>query len=774
MIPAAPQRHDPLVQLRAWRGLQHVSQGRTVLAMDQDGRIAPGPERGLFVHETRLLSRYRHLVDGKAPIPVALSSVAEHSWLGYYIALPEEAPRAEVDQGSGLVDEASQQTLELRLSRFVGGGLHEDVDLTNYTQRRVTCELAIEVDADFADPAETVRGRQQRGRRVRRWQDGAGDGGSGELSFRYRSSHRSVVQGHDEVASIDREVTVRVHRARSSPTYGHGRILFAVDLAPQESWHACIDVVPRIDGQRLPPVYGCAAFHPTSHPLDRARESFLAGSTRVSVPGGETLAPVVAGVIDQARRDLASLRLHDLDGGGGWTMAAGLPLYVALFGRDTLTAAWQSALLGPEMMRGTLHTLDRYQGRIADDWRDEQPGKMLHEAHTGPLSALGIHPRARYYGSITTSGFYPVALAELWHWTGDRDAIRPHVAPALAALGWLERYARRPSGFYEYQSRSVQGNKHQAWKDSSDAIVRDDGSQVPPPIATAEEQGFVYAAKQLLSETLWWLDEKDEARRLYREAEELKKRFNEAFWMEPEGFVAMGLDRKDVPIRAIGSNAGHCVATGILESERAGRCVARMMEDDLWSGWGIRTLSSRNPAYDPYSYHRGSIWPVEQGSFALGFHRYGLHREVQAICGAQFEVARLFQHLRLPEVLSGHPRDALHPFPAMYPKSNSPQAWSASAVFCMLQALLGIYPYAPLHLLLLDPHLPDWLPELTLHGLRVGAATATLRFWRRGERTEYELLAKEGKLHVLRQPSPWSLTAGFGERLRDLVESAVT
>jgi hypothetical protein len=194
----------------------------------------------------------------------------------------------------------------------------------------------------------------------------------------------------------------------------------------------------------------------------------------------------------------------------------------------------------------------------------------------------------------------------------------------------------------------------------------------------------------------------------------------------------------------------------------------------MFSGWGVRTLSSRHPAYNPYSYHRGSVWPVEHGSFALGFLRYGLHDHVARLCRAQFEAAALFDFYRLPELFTGHPRDGAHPFPAHYPHANSPQAWSASAVWSMVQAMLGLYPYAPLHLLLVDPHLPEWLPDLTIRHLHVGKAEIDLRFFRRpGGDTTYEILNQRGSLHLVRQPSPWSLTATFGERLVDALSSLV-
>ena len=760
---------DHLVRLRPRSDMRFVSQGRTVLVTDVDGFHDGGPERGLFVHQTRMLSRHRYLVDRTPPRPVALSNVSQHSWLGYYACLPPGHEPGPPDEGSGHVPHLTEETLELRLSRYVGGGLHEDVDLVNWSLTPTAFSLHLLLDADFADLEETRGERRQRGRLEHAWREV--DGGW-ELRFDYTAEHRSKNNG-SEMRRIHRALRAIVRPASLAPSYRRSRISFRVSLAPHATWHACLDFVPEVEETRLEPFYRCRSFGPTENAYDRSRHAFLTESTRFVTAESDTLAPLVIGAVEQAKRDLAGLRLHDLDEDErAWTMAAGVPIYVALFGRDTLTAAWQAAVLGSEMMKGTLQVLARFQGRSRDDWRDEQPGRMLHEAHTGPLSALDYTPRRRYYGSITTSGFYPVILTELWHWTGDKELIRSLIGPALQALHWLDRDSDSDrDGFYEYQTRSGQGVANQGWKDSGDAIVYEDGSQVKAPIATCEEQAFVYVAKLHLSEVLWWLGDTGEAKRLYQEAQELKRRFNDAFWMEDEGFFAMGLDSDRRQIRSVGSNPGHCLAAGIVDKDRARDTVARLMAPDLFSGWGVRTLSAHHPAYNPYSYHRGSVWPAEHGSFALGFLRYGLHDELERLCRANFEAARLFDFYRLPELFSGHPRDADHPFPALYVATNSPQAWSASTVLCLLQALLGLYPYAPLRALLLDPHLPAWLPEITLRNLRVGAATIDIRFYRRNGGSDYEILAKRGSLHVLRQPSPWSLTATFAERVKDILSS---
>ena len=762
---------DYLVRLRPRDDTLYVSQGRTVLATERDGFINESPEHGLFAHQTRLLSRYRYLINDQPPRPVALSNVAQHSWLGYYIFLPPGVDTGEPDQGSGQLQDITQQTLELRISRYVGEGIHEDIDLTNFTQQPITFQLKLEIDADFADQAETRGTRQQYGETARQWRE---IDGAWELVLHYYAGHEYHQQGNIGTARIHCGITLSIEQATSPPSYQDENLIFSIKLAPLDTWHVCLNLIPLIDGKTMVPLYGCRSFTGKHNEYDMRRDIFLSEATVFTTPESNTLAPVVIGAIEQAKRDLASLRLYDLDRDErAWTMAAGLPMYVALYGRDVLTAAWQASLVSPDMMRGTLPELATWQGKEVNDWRDEQPGKMLHEAHTGPLAMLNYNPRRRYYGAATTSGFYPVAVSELWHWTGDKELVRTLVDPAMKALRWLDQNADLDNdGFYEYQTRSAQGTAHQGWKDSPDAIVYEDGSQVKAPIATCEEQGFAYLAKLHMSEVLWWLDEKDEAKRLFHEASELKKRFNEAFWMEDEGFFAMGLDAQKRQIKSIGSNAGHCLATAIVDEPLVLRTVSRLIANDLFTGWGIRTLSSQHPAYNPYSYHRGSVWPVENGTFALAFLRYGLHHHVELICRAQFEAAALFDFYRLPELFGGQQRDADHPFPALYPQANSPQAWSASAIFCFVQAMIGLYPYAPLNMLLLDPYLPDWLPEITLNNLRVGNSIITIRFHRAKDgMSDYEILDKRGPLHVLRQPSPWSLTASFTERLKDALTS---
>ena len=761
-----------LVLLRPRSDSFYVSKNRTVLATDLQGFVATTPDHGLFVYQTRVLSRYRYLINGEPPRPLALSNVHQNTWMGYYIVAPPGLdPYDRPDFGPGRLIGA--ETIEFRVSRFVGDGMHEDIDITNFAWRGVTLTVELELDADFADWGEVVGNRQQSGDLSTQWEKI--ENSKWQLGFRYTAQHRYENQSESGIAAIDRGVRVVIENSSSAPTYRKNTIRFLVSLDPSETWHVCLNFIPKIEEKMLHPTYGCHSFE-TVDAEEEPTKIFLDKAASFKTQDSDTLSSTVIATLDQAREDLASLRLTDLDHGPhAWTVAAGLPVYTALFGRDTLTVSWQAAMLGTGMMQGTLIELARCAGKEVNDWRDEQPGRMIHQMNTGPLAALNYGPLGRYYGSETTSSFYAFVLSALWHWTGDKGLVIPFIEPAMKALRWLDDWSDLDhDGLYEYKTRSTQPTVNQGWKDAADSIVDEDGKCVEPPISTCEEQSFVYVAKLHLSELLWWLDMADEARRLYREAMELKKRFNDAFWMEDAGFFAMGLDSKRRQIRSIASNPGHCMATGIVDDALVDPTAKRLFCEDMFSGWGIRTLSSLNPAYNPYSYHRGSVWPVEQGTFAIALARYGLHEHMHRLCRAQFEAAALFDFYRLPELFSGHARDAKHPFPANYPNANSPQAWSASAVFSMIQAMVGLYPYAPLNILMVDPHLPDWLPELIIKDLQVGTSKTTVRFFRtKSGASDYEVQSVEGPLHVLRQPSPWSLTAGFAERVRDALTSLV-
>ena len=307
--------------------------------------------------------------------------------------------------------------------------------------------------------------------------------------------------------------------------------------------------------------------------------------------------------------------------------------------------------------------------------------------------------------------------------------------------------------------------------DSSQSILYPDGSEVPDPIAPCDVQGFAYQAKMSLAEILSGLGEQDRAEHYFQEARELKERFNEKFWMEDEQLIAVGLDPQQQQIKSCISNSGILLTTGSVEEQRARLIAERLFQADLFSGWGIRTLSSRHPAYNPFSYRRGAVWPFEQAMTAHGFMLHDLIEPMHTLCRAQFEAAALFDFYRLPECFSGHPRDEAHPFPGLYPAANWPQAWSTAAVFTIMESLLGVYPYAPLHTLFLDPHLPEWLPELSLTNLHVGSGVAAIRFSRQDDgSTDVNVLDVQGHLDIVQEPSPWRWADEFGGRIKDAME----
>ena len=754
---------DSLIQVRLRGGDVQLSRGRTAFVTDSTGRVGADPHHGLFVFQTRLLGKYRWLMNGSEPEFSCGSNIEQHSWMGYYIQAPTNWKDTPTKESSPL-----QQTIELRVKRFVGEGMHEDVQLTNYTQITTKVRLQLEFKPEFLAPEEAQGERKQHGKISKQWRQVAAD--SWELSLNYIAKHHYQHQGDIGDAQFKRGLLLRVQNASSTPHYSGGRLVFDIALEPHAIWKCCLAWSGSIDGEKLP----TPSPHSGATEYDRKQSKFFSNITRFEVGESKNLKQVVAHTIRRAAHDLGVLQMFDLEKENDVVVAAGIPTYMGVFGRDLLASAWQAALLGPELAIGGLRVLKETQATEVNDWRDAEPGRIVHEMHADPLSVLNFRPKALYYGSVSGAFLYPILLSELWHWTGDLDQIRPFVDTAVRALHWSDKYSLDESGFYRYQTKSKQGMKNQGWKDSGDAIVYPDGSQVPTPIGTCEMQAFAYAAKRQLAEVLWGTGERSEAVALYEQATELKKRFNNYFWMDDEGTFAMGIDNKGELIRSVASDPGHCLLSGIVEESRVARVANRMLMNDLFSGWGIRTLSANHPAYNPFSYHRGSVWPVENGGFVLGFARYGLHGEMWTLARAMFETAQLFPYSRLPETLAGHQRTADAPFPGLYTKADWPQAWSASSVLNVMRAILGLFPYAAANLLILDPHLPEWLPEITLENMRVGNARVSIKFERNAEGlTDYRVRDVEGELHVVRQPSPWSLTANWPERVKDILFSLV-
>lgn len=724
------------------------------------------PLDGVFIHETRMLSHYVWRLNGDL-YTVEASAVRQHSMLVYAIARPKKLLPGYSGQihGSGPARGAIEETIELRLSTSLSEGFHQDIDITNYSIQAQPVEAELEIDADFRGLDEALdRHRKQKGKLTRSLD---ATGPETHLRWRYRAHHRH--QG--KTRELDRSVDFKFLGLPANARWSRRGVHFQLTLPPGGSAHLCLELAAQVEERELHPTPLCYDLEA----LDPRQTRCLAETARLAPPPQPLT--TLERAVERARHDLAALRMYDLDrsddGPPAWVPAAGIPNYVATFGRDILTAAWQAALLGPDIMRGSLRLLRELQGRRDDAWRDEEPGKMLHEAHTGPLSVLDYKPQGRYYGSFNTSPFYIIVLSEFYHWTGDKDATLAHLDAARAALDWMDRYGHPGhKHFFAFRTRSKQGVKNQGWKDSGDALIYPDGRLVPDPIAGCPIQGYAYEAKLRMAELLWIAGDRGASARALWQAHELKKRFNDVFWMPEENYFAMALDPRGKQVRSVGSDPGDALATGIVAEEKAGPVVERLFSPELFSGWGIRTLSDQHLAYNPYSYHRGSVWPAENAAIGVGLRRYGFTDHVARLLKAQMEIAERFQFVRLPEVMCGHGQSGSQPFPPVYPKACSPQAWSAGAPVIFLQMLLGIYPYAPFQTLFLDPCLPDWLPRLRLERLRVGGAECDIEFRRAANgSTEHEVTRLDGTLRIVKQPSPWSVFATPRERIADLFEA---
>jgi glycogen debranching enzyme len=725
--PGGPAARD--ARVRADQLL--VASGWSLLVTDALGRLPGSGATGFYVDNTRVLSRERITVDDAAVQPFGCARIGSAALVTH------------VELGDGEV--LPPRALYLTVERFVGEGLRTRLRFDSHSDEPVRLVLCVDLDADFADADEADQGaRRQCAPVLRSW-----DETRRELTFRY-----------DE-PRLDRAATVSVHHGE--PTSTPTGLRFAVGLAPRGSATVEYTVEPVFDGRRraAPP----ASFEEPDDPAARARTAVRREATRLTTPNAD-----VAVAWRTAVDDLAGLALGETPGPAA--PIAGLPLYQQLFGRDVLTASWQAALATATPLRDSLRVNAAWVGRRIDDWRDEEPGKMLHQARRGPLAALGDDPLTAYYGDWATVPDFLVFLGQYLAWTGDLDTVGDLVPVARQALRWLERYGDPDGdGFLEYDTRSARGVKNQGWKDSADAIVDEHGAVVPNPIAASELQAYHYAALRHAAVVLAACGDRTYAAGLWRRSDRLRRRFDAAFWRPGHGSYAMALDPDGRQVGSVSSNDAHLLVTGIVPRDK-GRAVARrLMAEDMFSGWGIRTLSADHPVHNPFSYHRGSVWPVEQGTAALGFARYGCWAELHRLAEGFFAAAASFAEHRLPETISGLPRDAAHPYPGVYPRSCSPQAWSASAVVAVVQALLALRPVAPARAVLVDPHLPAWLPQLTLAGVQIGSTTATLHAERRRDGTaRVRVTDATGPLRVLHRPARQA-TARATERLRTAVGS---
>ncbi len=699
------------LKLRVGPPLLSINQGYSLLLTALDGQIAWPSKCGFFVRDTRLLSAWSIYADGEE------WQLLNSGAITYFAAQAFLTNPGLVTQ-DGAIEE---RTLLLQLGRSIGeGGIHEDIDIANHGGRTVKFNLEIALRCDFADILEVKSGHLvRRGHITTEWSDDRA-----VLTTRYRDR------------DFLRELVVARRRNQSPCVYSNGRISFEVAIEPGRTWHTCLEYSVAAGDERCPAPQACIADaldSPLAKPLENWRKTVLKLHS-----GNEDF----DNLYRQAVQDMAALRLpvdnnsHHLE----FTLAAGIPWFIALFGRDSLIAALQNAQVYPDFVRGALDVLGRYQASERDDERDAEPGKIMHELRSGELAHFKLIPHTPYYGTADATPLYLIALHTAWRCTGDRELVERHLGTAERCLDWIDRYGDRDGdGFQEYQTRSSAGYENQGWKDAGDAVLYPDGSRVKGPKAMCELQGYVYDAWNRMAEIYDALGRGERARELRDKAGTLFARFNEVFWDEEGGFYAYCLDGDKKPVLTVASNPGHCLWSRIVPKDRARRVARRLLQPDMWSGWGIRTLSGDHPAYNPLSYQNGSVWPHDNGIIAIGFRQYGFVEEAAQVARAVTEAGSFFALCQMPELYAGIERDRVN-FPVQYPDANVPQAWAAGSVFAMLQALIGFDPDAPSGKLYLDPALPDWLPELTLSDLRLGKRVFDVRFWREGADTRFEVL----------------------------------
>lgn len=700
---------------------------------------------GFYFREARHLRTLELRINGRQPWLCEVATPDTRTIAVTYvypeITQPGGGGTGQAGDDEGIdADGIPERSLDVRLVyRVTVAQLAIELTIANRARRPVHCTLTWNVSADFADIQEAqVTKREQDA-------DVIAGGSDGALSLTY------------DHPQLPLQTLIR-HDQRWSAR--HHTLNAPLILAPQQREVLTLSVVP-IDAARVISIESASQ-------REQALRQWQAAMTRIEAPGNRLFEAVVASNVD----DIASLPL--LDGAPDEWLApqAGMPAYPAFFGRDGVTAGWQAGMLDCGVaLEASLTKLRRLQTDRFDDWRDEQPGRIPYQVRSGPLARLDLNPYAAYYADYASPLMFVISLANLWAWTGDRARIAPHWDAARRLMDWAREYGDADrDGYLEYRTRSSKGTKNQGWKDSGDAIVYDDGAPVPAPIATCELQGYWYIAQQLMALLSPVMGASGDAAAFRKSAAALKEHFNRDWWVEREQFYALALDPDKRQVAAVTSNVGHCLACGILARDRLPAVVGRLFAPDMFSGWGVRTLSTRHAFYNPLSYHRGTVWAVEQATILFGLRRFGFDARALDLAGALFDLAQLYPAYRIPECVGGYARgEAMTP--GAYPRANPCQLWNATTFPLAVQTMLGLVPFAAANTLIVDPVLPPWLPELLVRDLRVGAAKVSLRFWReRDGASAWEPLHTQGTLHIVRQPPPESGTS-WSDRVEGVLES---
>jgi glycogen debranching enzyme len=659
-----------------------ILEGSTFCISDELGDVA-GMTSGLYAHDTRFLSRLALRLDGERPLLLS-SGAVEHFAASFYLRNPA-------------VEGVPHDSLSISRERFVGTGLHERIAVRNESMEPLAFELSLEVAADFADIIS-----------VKQHDFALGDP---EHAPPLPPPAPLAEAGHHQIVLDDPAGDLRTRVTLSERgRLRDGALVYELRLDPHQRWELRVGVAP--------------ALHRDAEVELAERDEEQRELLADAVAAWTLRVPRVRGGWDGLRRafdrsisDLAALRMRAGEHRRP-LFAAGMPWFMTVFGRDTLITSLQTLLLGPELAVGALDALAELQADHDDPSIDAEPGKIVHEIRHGRAAEKWF---PRYYGTVDATPLFLVLLAETWRWTDDADLATRLREPALRALEWIDRYGDRDGdGLVEYERRSGRGLANQSWKDSGDSQRFHDGRLAGTPIAPVEVQGYVYDAKRGIAEIARevWRD-RELADRLEAEAEALRARFDDAYWVDERGgFYALALDGGKRPVDARCSNMGHLLWSGIVPPERVDGVVDQLLSETLWSGWGIRTMASDEAAFNPISYHNGTVWPHDSALAAWGLARRGHHEASRRVSRALIEAAGHFEW-SLPEVFAGYARDE-SPFPIAYPTAARPQAWAAGTPILLVRVLLGIEPDRARQRLVTSIHdeLPSWLDGLRVEGVR--------------------------------------------------------